>query len=104
MIRVLTIDPQASTPVEQPDPPTLEQLYEWVGVKPGFLEMVSILCGDGDGEWCQLWVDEEGKIKRKPINKFATVLLRGHFAKHNIVPDDVIVGNAVLLCGEHLTK
>src|SRR5262245_33924974 len=103
MIRVLTVDIQAAHPIDQPGPPTLEQLYGWVGVQPGYLQMIQIQCGD-KGEWCQLWVDEEGKLRGKPVNKFATVLLHGHLAKHRQPIVDYIVGDAVLLSGKHKAK
>jgi len=101
MIRILTINPQASHAIVQEGPPTLAQIAGWIGVRPGYCELVPIVCGDNNEE-CQLWVDEEGKFKSPPtINKFATILLHGTFAKLRQAPTDVIVGDAVLLSGAH---
>jgi hypothetical protein len=101
MIRILTVNPQASHAVQQDGPPTLEQLAGWIGVRPGYVELIPIVCGD-DNEECQLWVDEEGKLRDRPkINQFATILLHGTFAKLRQMPTDVILGDCVLLSGVH---
>lgn len=110
MIRILTIDPQASRAITFGHPPTMQQLCGWVGVRPGYLQLLPIVCGDHNEE-CQLWIDEEGKLARdgrdgpRPRNEFATVLWYGSLAKLRVPPAvivrDYIAGNAVLLSGVH---
>lgn len=60
---------------------SLEELQEYVG---GYIERVL-----EDGR--MLWMDEEGKLKHKGINIFATQLTRGLLAN-----DDLIVGDTLL--------
>lgn len=61
---------------------SLEELQEYVG---GYIERIVL----EDGR--MLWMDEEGKLKRKEINIFATQLTRGLVAN-----DDLIVGDTLL--------
>lgn len=61
-------------------PPSLEEAQRLVG---GFVEMITL--DDGD----QLLVDEDGRIKGLPVNSIATLIAKR-----------LIVGRALLLCGE----
>lgn len=61
----------------------LDELYQFVG-EP--IEMVYI-----DDEHFMI-INEEGKLKDLPLNMVATII-------SNLLPDDVIVGNA-LVCGK----
>ena len=101
MIRIFKLAPQRAELVEQPGPPTLEQLYAWIGTD--IVQCVPVLCGDD--EPCQLIVDENGKLRRsQEVNKFATILFHGSLAKQRAPVwafDDYIVGIAVLLTGDH---
>jgi hypothetical protein len=65
--------------------PTLEEAQKVVG---GYVELVDL-----DGLGCLL-VDEEGRLKRKPINEQATKL-------YNQLFDGVIVGDAILIKPEN---
>lgn len=62
---------------------TLEELQSFVG---GYIEIVPI------GSTHLLVIDEEGKLKGKPINEAATLHARRNGC---IAPDDVIVGDAL---------
>ena len=84
--------------------PTIKQLYDWVTT-----DVVEIP-GNGfkvNGEDIQFIVDEEGKIKDKPVNWFATTLYnsvlmadpRGLQAGR-----DTLNGDVVVLTGKHLLK
>lgn len=61
---------------------TLEELQGFVG---GFIEMISLEDG------CVMFIDEEGKLKGKPENPVATLVVRGVIA-----PWDEIVGDAII--------
>ena len=67
------------------NPPTLKELQKMVG---GYIEIVHLANGD------QMIIDEEGKLKEKPVNMEATELWLGD------VPADFIVGTAVVLSGK----
>lgn len=84
--------------------PTLKQLYLWIDTN------IVELPGNGfivNGEEIQFVVDEEGKIKSRPINKTATTLYnsvlladpRGLQAGR-----DTLNGDVVVLTGKHLLK
>ena len=62
-------------------PPTLEEMQEFVG---GYIEITRVWW---QGKWAQMIVNEEGLLKRLPVNEFASL-------KHEC---DVIVGNALIL-------
>jgi hypothetical protein len=70
---------------------TLEWLQLMVG---GYVQLVTLLDGS------QIWMDEEGKIKGKPINAFATrKLWEPSFGR-----TDVLVGTIVHLTGPDLAR
>ena len=74
--------------------PTLEELQEMVG---GYIQVVR----SADTEK-QIIIDEEGKLKGKPINKDATELYVGE-AQDDTSAEwdyDIIVGDVVILSGE----
>lgn len=58
----------------------------------GPLEVVPITLGNVISDTIVMLLDEEGKLKGKDINVYATVITRGILADH-----DLIVGHAVLL-------
>jgi hypothetical protein len=66
--------------------PSLSELQKLVG---GYIELVSL----GD---IHIVIDEEGKIKGKPVNEEATQL----WMNHESFWGDVIVGDAVVLTGD----
>jgi hypothetical protein len=70
-------------------PPTLEELQELVG---GYIEVAYAPNGD------QIIMDEEGKLKNKPINWEATEHWLGKKENYAIYPD-VIVGDVIILSG-----
>ena len=65
--------------------PTLEELQEIVG---GYIEIVTSKNGDAD-----IVMDEEGKLKNKNINVYATQLWQGRDIRDW---DDVICGDVVV--------
>ena len=84
--------------------PTLKQLYDWIGT-----DMIEVP-GNGfkvNGEDIHFVVDEEGKIKERPVNRAATTLYdsvlmadpRGLQAGR-----DTLNGDVVVLTGKHLLK
>jgi hypothetical protein len=86
------------------DEPTLKQLYHWIGC-----DMIEVP-GNGfkvEGEDIHFIVDEEGKIKDKPINRAATI-----FYNSVLMADprglqagrDTLHGDVVVLTGKHLLK
>ena len=83
-IRIITIPANEAQPVTPSDSPgDLAALQAAVG---GYIEAV------GTGNIC-LWLDEEGKLKNRPVNTRATKL--AHRMKA-ISRHDVIVGDAVI--------
>ena len=76
-------NPHCVIPVESLDATDLKALQAAVG---GLIEIV----GTNDGRL--LVLDEEGKLKNKPINEAATALARGVIAD-----TDYIVGDAVVV-------
>jgi len=68
--------------------PTLEQLQKMVG---GYIEVVYAENGD------QIILDEEGRIKRKPINKKASEYWLGDDWDND---DSNILGDVVILSGK----
>lgn len=83
-IRIITIPADETQPVTPSDSPgDLNALQAAVG---GYIEAV------GTGNIC-LWLDEEGKLKGRPVNARATKL--AHRIKA-ISAQDVIVGDAVI--------
>ena len=79
---------------EKKDKPNLKQLQKMVG---GYIEVVR----SADTEK-QIVIDEEGKLKGKPINKDATELYVGEAQDDTSAmwDYDAIVGDAVILSGE----
>ena len=82
--------------------PTLRQLYRWIDA-----DMIEVP-RDGfqvNGEEIQFIVDEEGKIKRKGINRSATTLYDSVLRSdpRGLQPGmDTLVGKVVVLTGKHL--
>lgn len=70
--------------------PPFEDLQAFVG---GYIQMIYTEC---DGQQAMLLMDEEGKIKEKPVNMAATWFGR----VGGIAPFDYVVGDAVLLVGK----
>jgi hypothetical protein len=101
MIRVLDTDPQCSIPIARDGPPTLQDLYEWIGHGCRTVEFIPMRCGDRL-EPTQMFIDEEGKLKGLPVNHLATILWHGWLAHLKTRPHDVIVGVAVLLTEKHM--
>lgn len=105
MIRLFHVTPPESAHlIEHDGPPTLAELYEWIG-HTHTVEVIGIVCGD-ENVVCQLVIDENGKLHTPPlpINKFATILWHGFMAKQRAplwAFEDFIVGNVVMLSGEH---
>ena len=63
--------------------PTMDELKDMVG---GHVEMKTF-----DGGEKQMIMDEEGKLKNKPVNISATEMLREDGQKHTVVGDVVIL-------------
>lgn len=74
---------------------TLEELQALVG---GFIEMVTlgISYPDRKKERKALIIDEEGKLKNKPVNDLASVVWHSYATRAGLMPDH-IVGDAVLV-------
>ena len=64
----------------------LQVLQDLVG---GYIETVLVRMKPEEGVWPLLIVDEEGRLKGKPLNTAATLLAD---VDHNIVGDAVLVG------------
>lgn len=64
----------------------LQVLQDLVG---GYIETVPVRMKPEEGVWPLLIVDEEGKLKGKPLNTAATLLAD---VDHSIVGDAVLVG------------
>lgn len=73
--------------------PSLAELQGWVG---GFIEVVA---NQAPGPRTMMVLDEEGKLKERPLNLIATCWAHRHRA---IATDDVIVGDVVLLTAPNL--
>lgn len=82
-IKVLVIPADHSKPVEAREiEPSLDQMQALVG---GWLEVVDVLEPLGS-----MYLNEEGKLRRLPLNQRATALIQ----RHNAMLLDVIVGDA----------
>ena len=68
-------------------PPTLEEMQKYVG---GYIQVVNAKNGD------QIVMDEEGKLRNKPINYEATK----HWIGENANAYDYVVRDAVILSGK----
>ena len=68
--------------------PTLKEMQEFVG---GYIEVVYL------NKESMMIIDEEGKIKEKPINQEATDIAHEHEAIYNT---DYIAGDAMILSGD----
>ena len=71
--------------------PTLKELQEFVG---GYIEVAYAPNGD------QIIMDEEGKLKNKPINWEATELWLGKKSIEDFPIHDYIVGDVIILSGK----
>jgi hypothetical protein len=78
-----------TTPLPEREP-TLEELQKAVG---GYIEILYVRWLDRPA---MMVLDEEGKLKRYPLNAKAT---HTALATAGIARDDVIVGDVVILCG-----
>lgn len=84
-------------------PPTLEQLYAWLEC-----DMIEVPGGGfrmTGGEEVQFVLDEEGKLKGKPVNVKATKVYNEVLAEdpRGLIPGrDVLVGNVIILTEPHL--
>ena len=74
---------------EKKDKPNLKQLQKMVG---GYIQVVELPEIEK-----QILMDEEGKLKEKPVNPDVTMIAHEHKA---IFPTDTINGDAVILSGE----
>ena len=75
-------------------PPSLKDLQDYVG---GYVEVVNVLV---DNTPCQMIVNEEGLVRKLPVN----ILASKHYATYALkemrcFPPTPICGNAVLLHG-----
>lgn len=101
MIVLISTDGGMQEIMECTKPPTLEELYKWIGCS--LIEIVNVYWM---GKSEQMIVDESGLLVEKPIvNPLATGLY-GHMAVKNghslgVALSSPIAGNAVLLTGEH---
>ena len=68
--------------------PTLQEMQKFVG---GYIEVVYL------NKESMMIIDEEGKLKDKPVNKEATDLAHKHEAIFNT---DYIAGDAMVLSGD----
>ena len=68
--------------------PTLKEMQEFVG---GYIEVVYL------NKESMMIIDEEGKIKEKPVNKEATDIAHENQAIFNT---DYIAGDAMILSGD----
>ena len=80
--------------IVKPDGFSLTELHELVG---GYIEMIT-LGFTTTGERLAFIIDEEGKLKEKQVNTFATALWHSRFTAP---VNDVIVGDALLVTIEH---
>ena len=94
--RLIVIESDNTVTVRPLDgPPGLEELHRAVG---GWLEAVpyfTAFCGDP----CVAFCDEDGKLKRLPVNAVAT--LHWQAAVGCNVLDDILVGPVVVITGPH---
>jgi len=92
--------------------PTAEQVLQWIGAPPNYLEHVNILYRKDDQsayERAQMWVDESGHLRDKVIlNMEATKIYLYNSTKgdHTKMLEAIdtgyfIAGNAVVLTDEH---
>jgi hypothetical protein len=79
----------------EPETVTLEDVQKGVG---GYIEGVPYF-DVYEGEQCQAWCDEEGKIKSYPMNEDATKLW---YQLLGVGGGDYLVGDIVILTGQHM--
>jgi hypothetical protein len=77
-------------------PLSLEQLQTLVG---GYIEMVTLQVEGGVRH--VLFIDEEGKLKGKPMNTRATVIHQAVLRERGLPDEDWIVGDVVLAQVRH---
>lgn len=90
---VLKVD--GTVEVTEPDSVSLEDVQKGVG---GYIEAVPYF-DVYEGEECQAWCDEEGKIKNYPMNEDATKLW---YRIMGVRGGDYLVGDIVILTGQHV--
>ena len=73
--------------------PSLEDCYEMLECK-----MIEVLTLDGGKT--QIVIDEEGKLKGKPINWKATAEWYKHLDDYAVLNFDVLVGGVLILTGD----
>lgn len=91
-MHVIKVDGTVTSTLNK-DSCTLEEVQKIVG---GYIELVPHF-NAWEGEPCQVWCDEEGKVKRKAINQKATE--EWYDAVGAIVGHDVLVGDICILTG-----
>ena len=93
MIVVLAKADGTKETIHVEDHPSLEQMNKWVG---GHIERVRVRYM---GRVCDMIVDEEGLLKGKPTNEFATRLYTDACRGANTTP---IVGDVVIFTNFNL--
>ena len=78
--------------VETKDTPTFKEIYPHIDTN--IIEIVSL------GKTFEMWIDEEGLLKQKPLNKFATELLQMYYNGEGINHQAHIVGDVAIVGGE----
>lgn len=102
MIKLLSPD-GAALVIENPGPPSLAQLYEWLEC-----DTIEVPGGFGfevNGQIQQFVMDEEGKLRGKKINVMASELYDDALyadPRRLAVGRDVLVGNVIILTEPHL--
>jgi hypothetical protein len=96
-MHVIKVDGTVTTTLDK-DSCTLEEVQGIVG---GYIEPVPLFV-TWEGEPCQVWCDEEGKVKRKAINQKATE--EWYDAVGAIVGNDVLVGDICILTGKSMLR
>lgn len=94
MIRLIKSD---GTTEEVSGKATLEKIQGLVG---GYIESVPWFTKFND-EPCQVWCDEEGKLKHYPMNETATKLW---YNQARVGGGDHLVGDIVILTGDDRLK
>lgn len=74
----------------KPEKPTLEQMQQWVG---GYIERTTC---QWQGKLCDMVVNEEGHLKRLPLNAVAT---KAYWGACRPGTTHTIVGNAIIFVG-----
>ena len=75
--------------VETKGKPTFTEIYPHINTD--IIEIVSL------GKSFELWVDEEGLLKQKPLNTFATNLLQTYYNDIGINHQARIVGDVAIV-------